>query len=105
LKNIGDLQENEPRAKELVFLEMRLRKMSIEIVSIGDELLRGAVINTNAAFLSEVLYANGYEISRHTVFSDDPPILDKELRAADRTLGGAGARVLLVNIIYQRRQG
>src|SRR5579863_5327143 len=29
LKNIGDSQENEPRAKALVCLEMRLRKKSI----------------------------------------------------------------------------
>lgn len=56
--------------------------MHIEVVSIGDELLKGMVVNTNAAFISRVLFENGYEVSRHTVFSDDPPILDKELRAA-----------------------
>ncbi len=56
--------------------------MHIEIVSIGDELLKGMVVNTNAAYLSHILFENGYEVSRHTVFSDEPPILDKELRAA-----------------------
>jgi len=56
--------------------------MHIEIVSIGDEILKGMIVNTNAAFISRVLFENGYEVSRHTVFSDEPPILDKELRAA-----------------------
>src|SRR5580692_10604555 len=56
--------------------------MHIEIVSIGDELLKGMVVNTNAAYLSRALFEKGYQVSRHTVFSDDPPILDKELRAA-----------------------
>lgn len=71
--------------------------MHIEVVSIGDELLKGMVVNTNAAFISRVLFENGYEVSRHTVFSDDPPILDKELRAALSrssiiiTTGGLGA--------------
>lgn len=36
----------------------------------------------------------------------DPATLGRLLQqATDRTLGAAGARVLLVNIIYQRRQG
>src|SRR5690348_15168584 len=56
--------------------------MHIEIVSIGDELLKGMILNSNAAFISRVLGENGYEVSRHTVFSDEPRILDKELRAA-----------------------
>lgn len=56
--------------------------MHIEIISIGDELLKGIIVNTNAAFISRALAENGYEVSRHTVFSDDPLTLDKELRAA-----------------------
>jgi nicotinamide-nucleotide amidase len=56
--------------------------MYIEILSIGDELLKGVVVNTNAAFLSKSLCENGYLISRQSVFSDDPIVLDKELRAA-----------------------
>ena len=56
--------------------------MHIELVSIGDELLKGMVVNTNVAFMSRLLFERGYEVSRHTVFSDDPLILDKELRAA-----------------------
>jgi nicotinamide-nucleotide amidase len=56
--------------------------MHIEVVSIGDELLKGMIVNTNAAFISRALFENGYEVSRHSVFSDEPTILDKELRAA-----------------------
>lgn len=56
--------------------------MHIEILSIGDELLKGVIVNTNAAFLSRALFENGFMISRQSVFSDDPLILDKELGAA-----------------------
>lgn len=56
--------------------------MHIEIVSIGDELLSGMVVNINAAFMSKALFEEGYEVSRQSVFADDPLILDKELRSA-----------------------
>jgi len=45
--------------------------MHIEIVAIGDEVLAGQVVNSNAAYLSDFLHTAGYEISRHTVLSDD----------------------------------
>lgn len=48
-------------------------------------------------------YANTYYRDRT---APDPETLTRLLQSAtDRTLGTAGARVLLVNIIYQRRQG
>lgn len=48
-------------------------------------------------------YANTYYRDRT---APDPAILTRLLQqATDRTLGAQGARVLLVNIIYQRRQG
>lgn len=47
-------------------------------------------------------YANTY-YREHT--APDPATLTRLMQqATDRTLGGAGAQVLLVNIIYQRRQ-
>src|ERR1700722_17054673 len=55
--------------------------MHIEIVSIGDELLSGMVVNTNATFISKALFKEGYEVSRQSVFADDPLTLDKELRS------------------------
>jgi nicotinamide-nucleotide amidase len=43
---------------------------AIEIVSIGDEVLSGSIVNTNAAFISQSLCRNGYFPSRHSVFPD-----------------------------------
>jgi nicotinamide-nucleotide amidase len=53
--------------------------MNIELVAIGDELLRGTTLNTNATFLSRHLAESGYQVSRHTTLSDDPLILKKGL--------------------------
>lgn len=48
-------------------------------------------------------YANTYYRDRT---SPDPTVLTRLLQqAVDRTLGATGARVLLANIIYQRRAG
>jgi nicotinamide-nucleotide amidase len=42
------------------------------LLAIGDEVLRGEISNTNAAFLSERLFEAGFEIGEHVVVSDDP---------------------------------
>jgi nicotinamide-nucleotide amidase len=42
------------------------------LLAIGDELLRGEVANTNAAFLSERLFEIGIELGEQLVVSDDP---------------------------------
>jgi len=42
------------------------------LLAIGDELLRGEVANTNAAFLSERLFEIGIEVGEQLVVSDDP---------------------------------
>ena len=55
--------------------------MTVEVVSIGSELLRGFTIDTNAAFIGRELFERGYEVSRHITIPDDPSHLDKELRA------------------------
>src|SRR5436305_252720 len=52
--------------------------MQAEILSIGDELLIGQVINTNAAFISERLNAVGIAVSRVTTIGDN----EKEILAA-----------------------
>lgn len=44
--------------------------MKIEILSIGDELLKGAIVNTNAAFISKALFQAGYGVARQTVLGD-----------------------------------
>ena len=70
--------------------------MQIELVAIGDELLRGTTVNTNAAFLSRYLSEKGYQISRHTTLSDDPVVLKEALQEIRKrasiviTTGGLG---------------
>ncbi len=45
--------------------------MQAEILSIGDELLIGQVINSNASFISKQLNALGIEVSKVTTIGDD----------------------------------
>ncbi len=54
--------------------------MHIEIVAIGDELVNGRVINSNAAFISRRLFLAGYPTDRQVVFGDDQIL--KDLRAS-----------------------
>ncbi|MFC2101743.1 nicotinamide-nucleotide amidohydrolase family protein [Bacteroidota bacterium] len=44
--------------------------MKIEIINIGDEILIGQVINTNAAWMAEELNRNGFKAWQFTVISD-----------------------------------
>lgn len=44
--------------------------LAAEIISIGDELLRGATLNTNAKFISEKLEKIGFHITRQTTIAD-----------------------------------
>ncbi|MDB4890809.1 MAG: Competence-damaged protein [Gemmatimonadetes bacterium] len=70
--------------------------MKIEIVTIGDELLLGYTIDTNAAHLARVLAAEGVEISRRTTCGDTADSIATAVREAlDRagaviTTGGLG---------------
>src|SRR5260370_35706289 len=48
------------------------------LLAIGDEVLRGEVINRNAAFLSQRMFEAGLEVVEHLVVSDDP----RDIRAA-----------------------
>lgn len=45
--------------------------MNVEIISIGDELLIGQVINTNAAWMAEQLSINGFRTIQITSISDE----------------------------------
>lgn len=45
--------------------------MNVEIISIGDELLIGRTINTNAAWMGEQLSAIGFEIKKVTTIRDN----------------------------------
>ena len=49
----------------------------VEIVTIGDELLLGHTIDTNAAFLSEQLAAAGMRVARRTTVGDDEEAISR----------------------------
>ena len=60
--------------------------MKIEIVTIGDELLLGYTIDTNAAHLARTLAAEGVEIERRTTCGDTAESIATAVREAlDRT--------------------
>src|SRR5947208_8007245 len=60
--------------------------MRIEVVTIGDELLLGYTIDTNAAHLARALAAEGVEISRRTTVGDTAESIATGVREAlDRT--------------------
>jgi len=48
-----------------------LKSPGIELITIGDELLLGFTVDTNAAYISRILAARGIEISRRTTVGDD----------------------------------
>lgn len=56
--------------------------MTIEVVAIGNEILRGAVVNTNATFISRELAKAGWLTCRHTVLPDDLASLKQALKEA-----------------------
>lgn len=56
--------------------------MQAEIISIGDELLLGQTINTNAAWMGQQLYEVGVEIHQVTTITDEREHILRELKAA-----------------------
>lgn len=70
---------------------------NIEILTIGEELLIGQTINTNAAWIGEKLNDIGLKVHRHTTITDDKEIIKQTLKEiahrADIILitGGLGA--------------
>ncbi len=65
--------------------------MKAEIISIGDEVLIGQIVNTNAAYLSQRLTALGITVEQVTVVGDDLAAIQTALRTAV-----ARAQILLV---------
>ena len=60
--------------------------MRVEIVTIGDELLLGFTLDTNAAHLARELAAVGIEVVRRTTVGDEPDIIVSGVRdALERT--------------------
>jgi nicotinamide-nucleotide amidase len=60
--------------------------LQVELITIGDELLLGFTIDTNAAHIARTLAANGVEIVRRTTVGDDAGKIALAVREAlDRT--------------------
>lgn len=56
--------------------------MLAEIISIGDEILIGQIVNTNAVFLAKALNKIGVEVTQITTISDGRLAIEKALDAA-----------------------
>lgn len=54
--------------------------MNIEIVAIGNEILKGLITNTNTTDISQALFSAGYRPTRHTTLSDDETLLKSSLK-------------------------
>lgn len=73
--------------------------MTIEIVAIGNEILSGFTINSNAAYLSQRLLQEGMATKCHTVLPDNEELLEKGLKEALNrsevviTTGGLGPTI------------
>lgn len=73
--------------------------MKIVLLSIGNEIVNGETINTNASFLSRLLKEEGYEIVAHFSLKDEGKVIAEELqRAIDNsdivmTTGGLGPTI------------
>jgi nicotinamide-nucleotide amidase len=63
---------------------------TVAILAIGDEVLRGEIANSNAVFLSDLLFDAGYEVRSHRVASDTPG----DIRAAIEGLVGEVAVIV-----------
>ncbi len=68
--------------------------MIVELISIGDELLKGSIVNTNLAFISRHLRLAGYPVARHTVLPDENKALSagfqEALQRADLIISTGG---------------
>jgi len=86
----------QPQADPVVNLASQYLQMTAEILTIGDELLIGQTVNTNAAWLGEKLNQSGFRVGRTTVIADEREAilsaLDDALNRASLVLvtGGLG---------------
>jgi nicotinamide-nucleotide amidase len=61
--------------------------MTAAILSIGTELTRGEIVNTNASWLCEQLTALGFEVTECTTVADDKVEINATLERLERTHG------------------
>lgn len=70
---------------------MRNSKITIEVLSIGDEILAGNILNTNTQFLSDQMWSLGYDVRYQTTVGDDELDITKSLE-----LAASRAQIVLV---------
>ncbi len=58
--------------------------MNVHIITVGDELLIGQVINTNASWLGEHMIIHGAHVLRSVTLPDDQAVIEKELRYSSK---------------------
>lgn len=59
--------------------------MQVEIITIGDELMSGEVVDTNFSWLAERLWLRGYDLHWHTSVSDQPHKMREAFQVATRS--------------------
>jgi nicotinamide-nucleotide amidase len=60
-------------------------QMKAHIITIGDEILLGNTINTNAAYIGEQLFEVNIPVTKTSVVGDDNPSILNELKTASQT--------------------
>jgi nicotinamide-nucleotide amidase len=65
--------------------------MNVAILSIGTELTRGELVNTNAQWLAEQLTGLGFEVVEHSAVADDLKVIEHALK---RLASGAGVVIV-----------
>lgn len=59
--------------------------MKVEIITIGDELMCGDIVDTNFSWLAERLWAGGYDLHWHTSVADRPDKMKEAFLSATRS--------------------
>ncbi len=59
--------------------------MKVEIITIGDELMSGDVLDSNFKWLTERLWNAGYDVHHHTTIADKPDFMTEAFRTGLRS--------------------
>ena len=62
--------------------DRQIEAVSVEVIAIGNELLAGVTVNTNATFISERFVQAGFLVSRHQVVPDEREVIQEAIRVA-----------------------
>jgi nicotinamide-nucleotide amidase len=81
-KAVAAVVKTESAAPTAMAAKAKAAPGAVAILAIGDEVLRGEIENSNAAFLADRLFDAGYDVRFHRVVSDTPD----DIRAALESL-------------------